>query len=184
VLSEENVVRYVKAMLPVALLLVLVPLGDITLRSFQTEAGSLQWRFGLVGLLFGNLGTIVLGMSLAGFVFAVTGRRTALRALGILAIVLATVIVALMVLFALDAVQMRRLVALPVRRGVLLSSAGAALSATLAAIALAVVGRGALVVARTERLSAQRRTKAAPAPLVATSAPAAPMRERAASETA
>lgn len=177
-LSDENVQRYVKAMLPLALLLILVPLGDIALRSMTTEAGSLQWRFGTVGLLFGNLGTIVLGLGLAGFVAAVTGGRNGLRGVAFVAFLIAAIVLALLVLFALDAVQIRRLVAIPMKRGILVSSVGATFSAMFATVALIVLGRGALVASRSAHAAAQRRTKASPSPLVA--AGAAPARDRAA----
>jgi hypothetical protein len=178
VLSDENVQRYVKAMLPLALLLILVPLGDIALRSMTTEAGSLQWRFGTVGLLFGNLGTIVLGLGLTGFVAAVTGGRNGLRGVAFVAFLIAAIVLALLVLFALDAVQIRRLVAIPMKRGILVSSVGATFSAMFATVALIVLGRGALVASRSAHAAAQRRTKASPSPLVA--AGAAPARDRAA----
>lgn len=168
--SDENLQRYAKALYPAAFLLVLVPLADITLRSFGAEAGSLQWRFGTVGLLFGNLGTVVLGLSLAGFLAAVAGQRGLLRGIGLVAVLLAIVLAALLVLFGLDAIQIRRLVALPMRRGILLSSLGAAFAAVMAMIALLVGGRGALLASRAERGVSERRTKAAPSPLVAQAA--------------
>jgi hypothetical protein len=172
---SENAQRYFKALLPVALLLILVPLVDISLRSMAAEVGSLQWRFGAVGLLFGNLGTIILGLSLAGAIAVVTESRTLLRAVGAVSLLLALVLLALLALFALDAVQVRRLVAVPAKRGVLLSSAGAMFSAFFATVALAFGGRAALKASRAAGQTAERRTKAAPSPLVATTAaPAAP----------
>ena len=172
---SDNAQRYFKALLPVALLLVFVPLVDIALRSMAAEVGSLQWRFGAVGLVFGNLGTIILGLSLAGAIAAATENRTLLRVIGAVSLVLAVVLLALLALFALDAVQVRRLVAVPAKRGVLLSSAGAMFSALFATVALGVGGRAALKASRAAGETAARRTKAAPAPLVATTAaPAAP----------
>ena len=168
--SDENLQRYAKALYPAAFLLVLVPLADITLRSFGTEAGSLQWRFGTVGLLFGNLGTVVLGLTLAGFLAAVAGQRGLLRGIGMVAILLAIILAALLVLFGLDAIQIRRLVAIQMRRGILISSVGAAFAAVMAMIALLVGGRGALLASRAERGVSERRTKPAPSPLVAQAA--------------
>jgi hypothetical protein len=170
VFSDENLQRYTKALYPAAFLLVLVPLVDIALRSMNAEAGSLQWRFGTVGLLFGNLGTVVLGLSLAGLLSAISGNRKLLRAIGLIAIVLAVVLAALLVLFGLDAIQIRRLVAVPMRRGIVISTAGAAFASVMGMIALAVGGRGALVASRADRAASERRTKAA-SPLVAQTAP-------------
>lgn len=178
---SENAHRYIKALLPVALLLVLVPLVDISLRSMAAEVGSLQWRFGAVGLLFGNLGTIILGLSMAGVIAVVTENRTLLRVIGAVSLVLALVLLALLALFALDAVQIRRLVAVPAKRQVLLSSLGAMFSATFGVVALAIGGRAALKASRGTTASAERRTKAAPSPLVAAQ-PASPAPRPRASE--
>ena len=168
-LSDENVQRYAKGLFPVALMLILMPIADISLRSLTAEAGSLQWRFATVGLMFGNLGTVVLGVGLLGFAATLAGARGLLRGVGFFSIALAVLIVALMALFALDALQVRRLVAVPLKRGVLLSSAGAGFAATLGVIALIIVGRASLLTSRSAR-AAERRVKAAPAPLVAQAA--------------
>lgn len=170
---DETASRYAKALYGVTLLLVLVPLADVAIRSMTGEFGSLQWRFGLVGILFGNLGTVVLGLGLAGLIAALVGNRGTLRGVGFFAILLAVVLVALMALFALDALQMRRLVVAAVKRQVLLSSAGAAASAGMAVIALGMIGRGALVASRSAR-TPERRTRPAAAPLVAQTAAPAP----------
>ena len=169
-LSDENVQRYAKGLFPVALMLILMPIVDISLRSLTAEAGSLQWRFATVGLMFGNLGTVVLGVALLGFAAVLTGARGLLRGVGFAAIALAVVIVALMALFALDALQVRRLVAVPLKRGVLLSSAGAAFAASLGTLALIIVGRASLLASRSARQADARRVKSAPAPLVAQAA--------------
>jgi hypothetical protein len=175
VLLDDSSHRYVKALYAVAMLLILVPLADVTLRSFTTEFGSLQWRFGTVGLLFGNLGTVVLGLGLAGLVATILGNRGVLRGVGLFSILLAVALLAMMALFALDALQMRRLVAAALKRQVLVSSAGAAFSAGLATLALAALGRGALLTSRGGRPSSvdRRAARPAPAPLVAQTAPQA-----------
>lgn len=172
-LLDSTVQRYTKGLYGVALLLIVVPLVDILLRSFAGEVGSLQWRFGSVGLLFGNMGTIVLGTGLAGLVAAILGHRGVLRAIGFFSVLMAVVVLALLVLFALDAIQMRRLVAVAMKRSILVSSAGAAFSATFAMLALVTLGRSSLIASRADRPSAGR-TKAAPSPLVAQAAPSRP----------
>ena len=161
-LLEENVQRYVKGLYPVAALLILVPLVDLTLRVFPPQFGTLQWRFATVGLLFGNLGTVLLGMGLMGLVAALVGHRTPLRVLGFVALTIAVVLLAVLVLFALDAVQIRRLAAANFRRPVLLSSIGALITGSLGILALAGMGRGALLASRRPVRAAERRPKAAP----------------------
>jgi hypothetical protein len=153
-------------------MLIVVPLTDITLRSLVAEAGSLQWRFGTVGLLFGNLGTVILGLGIAGLAATLSGSRGILRTVGFVALALAVVMLALMALFALDALQMRRLVQIGARRQVLVSSAGALGSAAVGSVVLLLLGRAALVSSRAARAVAERRGKPAATPLVA-AAPAA-----------
>ncbi|MDF1502502.1 hypothetical protein [Roseisolibacter sp. H3M3-2] len=165
-LNDDSLQRYAKGLYAVALLLICVPVADILLRSLNAEAGSLQWRFGTVGLLFGNLGTILLGLGVSGLVAALTGSRPALRAVGFVAIALAVVVFALMALFALDALQMRRLVAPPIKRQILVSSASAGFSAGFGMIALLVLGRAALVASRQTRAAAGRGAPRAVQPLV------------------
>lgn len=163
-LSEENVLRYVRALYSVGLLLVLVPLVDLTLRSLPPQIGTLQWRFATVGLLLGNYGTLVLGASLIGFTAALLGDRGVLRIVGVAALIMAVVTLALLVLFALDAVQLRQLVAVSVKRQLGLTSAGAAVTGLLGTMAWFLVGRSAMAASRSGRAVSTRNR--APSPLV------------------
>lgn len=164
VLSEENLLRYVRALYSVGLLLVLVPLVDVTLRSIPPQFGTLQWRFAALGLLLGNYGTLVLGVGLIGFTAALLGDRGVLRAVGVASLIMAVVTLALLVLFALDAVQLRQLVAINVKRQVAVSAAGAAVTGLLGTTAWFLIGRGAMAAARGPRAAAARTR--VPAPLV------------------
>jgi hypothetical protein len=144
VLSDENISRYVKALYPVAFLLIVVPLADLSLRAFPAQWGSLQWRFGTVGLLLGNFGTILLGTGLVGLIAALCGHRGVLRVLGYVALAIAVITLAMLALFMLDAVQMRQLANANFKRAILLSSAGALFTGLFGAITLVSIGRGAL----------------------------------------
>jgi len=165
VLSEQNIQRYVRALYPVTLLLILVPLCDLALRGFPPQFGSLQWRFGIVGVLFGNFGTILLGLGLTGLIAALAGHRMTLRILGYVAMILGAITIAALALFVLDAVQMRQLVNANVKRTVLLGSIGAMFAALLGAVALFSIARGALA-ASAGSSAASRRARPAAAPLV------------------
>ena len=92
-------------------------------------------------------------------------HRTALRVLGFAALVLAIVLLAVLVLFALDAVQIRQMAAAGYKRQIVVSSLGAAFAGTMGMIALFLMGRGALVASKMTRLP-ERRVKTAPSPLV------------------
>lgn len=171
--SDDNLQRYTRALYPVALVLLLVPIVDLTLRSMPPQFGTLQWRFATVGLLLGNYGTILLGAGLVGLVAAITGNRGVLRAVGIGAIVMAVLTLAVILMFGLDAVQIRRLAAPNFKRPILTSSAGALFNGVLGAIAWIAMGRGALAASRAARVIAPRGSTRAASPLVVGSAPAA-----------
>lgn len=164
VLSEENVLRYVRALYSVGLLLILVPVVDVALRAFPVQLGTLQWRFATVGLMLGNYGTIILGTALIGLTAALLGDRGVLRIVGAAALVMAVVTLALLVLFALDAVQLRQLVVANIKRQVGLSSAGAAITGLLGATAWFLIGRSAMTASRSGRVAAGRTRT--PSPLV------------------
>ena len=159
-LSEETVQRFAKALYAVGAMLVLVPLVDLMLRQFPPQFDTLQWRFGMAGLLMGNLGTIMLGLGVLGLTAAILDNRTALRIVGFVALALAIIVLGTMALFALDAIQIRRLAAPNFKRPILTSSVSALFSGMIGAITAIVLGRGALVAARGVR-SSERRPKAA-----------------------
>lgn len=165
-LSDENLQRYTRALYPMAFLLILVPLADLTLRAFPPQFGSLQWRFGIVGLLLGNFGTILLGTSLIGLVAAFNGHRMVLRILGYATLVAAAITLAVLALFVLDAVQMRQLANANYKRTVLFSSIGAMFAGTFGVIVLVSVGRGALAASRSAAGVVGRRARPAASPLV------------------
>ena len=164
-LSDENLQRYAKGLYALGFLLMRVPAVDILLRVFPPQFGQLQWRFAAVGLALGNVGTVLLGLGLTGLVAAICGHRAALRVLGFVALVLAIVLLAVLVLFALDAVQIRQMAAANFKRQILTSSLGAAFAGTMGMIALFLMGRGALSASKSTRLP-ERRVKTAPSPLV------------------
>jgi hypothetical protein len=143
----------------------LVPIVDLLLRSSPPQFGTLQWRFATAGLLFGNYGTIILGMALLGLAAALSGDRGVLRAVGIASLVMLVVTLAGIVLFLLDAVQIRRLATANFKRPILTSSLGALFTATLGAVGWLSMGRAALAASRPARAAARGRP-AAPAPLM------------------
>lgn len=170
--TEESVQRYARGLYPVGALLVLVPLVDLALRSFPPQFGTLQWRFATAGLVLNNTGTILLGLGLIGLVAALAGHRRTLRALGITTLVLAVVVLALVALFALDAVQIRRLAAPNFKRPILASGLGAMFTGLFGIVALVTMGRAALAASRPTRATAAPRSRTtAAAPLVAAGTP-------------
>ena len=171
-LSDDNVQRYAKALYSVALLLILVPLVDLALRTFPPQFGTLQWRFATVGMLLGSLGTVLLGLGLFGLVAALTGQRAVLRGAGFVALGLGVMLLAILVLFGLDAIQIRRLANANFKRAILVSSMGALFTGTMGLITLLAVGRGAMTASRRPTTPA-RRVKPAASPIVVAARPGA-----------
>jgi len=166
VFTDENIPRFAKGLYPLAALLASFPAVDLALRVSPPQLGSLQWRFTVVGLLFGNFGTILIGFGLAGLIAAICGHRSFLRALGYVAMVFAMLAVALVVLFLLDAVQMRQVVNANAKRTVLIAALGALYTAGLGIFAFIAIGRGALSATRRGTAAGAPRRAKAGAPLV------------------
>ena len=90
-----------------ALLLVIVPLGETAVTVMPFRTGNLSWRFGSMGLFSQALMTPAFGLVLTGAIALALGHRWMLRAVSVLAGLLTPVFVVLMVLFALDAIELR-----------------------------------------------------------------------------
>jgi hypothetical protein len=169
VLSEENSQRFIRVLYPVGLLLICVPLADLVLRVAPPQFGTLQWRFATAGLLLGNYGTVILGTALTGLAAALTGDRRALRAVGIGAMAMAVVTLALIVLFGLDAVQIRQVANPAIKRNILTSSLGALFTGMFGAVVWLAIARSALMASRVVARPVSRSRAAAPLVATATS---------------
>ena len=91
----------------VAILLVSFPLLDTALSVWPVRAGEVAWRFGATGLFSRVLITPLLGLLVAFGVAALLEHRGVLRGISILSGLLGVAIVGGVVLFLLDALQMR-----------------------------------------------------------------------------
>ncbi len=163
-LSEDSFLRYVRALYPVGLMLMLVPVVDLVLRSLPPQFGTLQWRYSATGLFLGNYGTLILGVALIGFTAALIGDRGILRAVGVGSLIMAVVTLAILALFGLDAIQLRQLVAVNLKTQVATSAAGAAFTGLLGTMAWFLMGRAAMTASRDTRPVTTRGR--APSPLV------------------
>jgi hypothetical protein len=175
VFRDENSNRYLKAIYPVGFLLTTVPLVDIALRVFPPKFDTVQWRFAAVGLLAGNLGTVLLGLALIGLIATLVGQRKVLKVLGIVAMVAGVLLVAALGMFVLDALQVRRTVNPNFKQALTVSSMGALFTGGLGIISLFSLGVGAWVASKVvaRRPAAAAATgrgpsKPAPSPLVVT----------------
>lgn len=92
----------------VTFLLIVLPITEITLRLWPLQPGAAAWRFGATGLLTNAMVTPLLGLLLGGGLAFTLGHRAMVRLHSILAILGATLLLGLTLLFILDAIQMRR----------------------------------------------------------------------------
>jgi len=88
-------------------LLFLWPVVDLLTTGWPIRPGSLEWRYGFLGIMTAYFHTPMLAMALAmGLAFALRHRLT-LRFLSLLNILGAFALLCAMVLFALDVIQLR-----------------------------------------------------------------------------
>lgn len=93
-----------------AFLLVATPLLDFGSGILPLNFANVQWRFGVVGLLSGFLMTPVLGVLLAMGVAHYAEHYAVQRVVAVLNLIVAGLFLALLVLFALDIVQLNSVV--------------------------------------------------------------------------
>jgi hypothetical protein len=91
----------------VAFLLVVTPALDYLTNITPMLFGSVDWRYGVVGLLSGFLLTPLLGMALAALVAGYTASRRARVTVGTINLIFGLGLIMLTPLFALDFLQLR-----------------------------------------------------------------------------
>jgi hypothetical protein len=129
----------------VAFILIVVPLFDAAISTLPFRPGNVQWRFGAIGLLSSTLLTPGLGFLLA-VVTAVTLQHVLVqRVLAILSWVAVAAVLALLVLFTLDALQTRPMVRPEMRMAFIVASTTAAGKLLLWTITFGVFGRACRV---------------------------------------
>lgn len=91
----------------IAALLVVLPLLDFATNVWPPQPGQAVWRYGAVGLFSGFVLTPLLGVLVASAIAAVSERGRAFRVLGAVSLAIAGVFLLVVVLFLLDAFQVR-----------------------------------------------------------------------------
>lgn len=109
-----------QAIVPALLVLLAVvaisPLADVLVPNFPPRTGELQWRFRAFGMYLAAMPQMALILAVIIGVGLHTAHRGAVRAASILALLLAVIALPLLAFFALDFIQMRRIVPLDSRR--------------------------------------------------------------------
>lgn len=89
------------------LLMIVLPAADLVANVWPANVGQLEWRFGTVGLLAGYLLTPVFGVLMIAFGAALLGHRMLQRLLAIANVLAAVLFAGVIVIFALDWLQLR-----------------------------------------------------------------------------
>ena len=176
--DRDEVRAFAGAVYPLGFLLLIVPLVDVALRAYPFRFGAPDWRFAAFGTLFGNVGTMLIGLALIGIIAAYRGNALLLRVLSfrgqsgqttgsVVAILTGVLVLGLLALFALDALQVRQTAPEALRRPILTSAIGAATAALFGAASLFGVGIGAWISSRAGWRTARRGGRqVAPNPMV------------------
>lgn len=91
----------------VALFLIAMPLMDFVANVWPPAPGLATWRYASAGILSGFLMTPMVGVVMAFAAASVLDQRRSLKVFGILAAVVAVILIAAALLFVLDVLQVR-----------------------------------------------------------------------------
>jgi hypothetical protein len=123
----------------IGMLVVVVPLGDLAAGIGSLNPGAVPWRFGAAGLLSGALVLPMVGLGLWFAAAVLLGHRGFLRALSVLSAITLLLVGVILVMFALDALQVRVQVRQDDKRAFDLAAAKAAVTFLLEGVVLAVL---------------------------------------------
>ncbi len=102
----------ITAVLVVLLVVTLSPIADVLVPALPVATGEVRWRFQVFGTLLAALPQLALLLAAIAAVGILAGHRRAVRGAAMAALVLAVVALVLLPFFALDFLEMRRLVPL------------------------------------------------------------------------
>jgi hypothetical protein len=105
--SESNRLTIARALYVIAIMLIVIPLGDALPVLWPPHPGAANWRFGVIGILSGALMTPLLGTFLALAAAALLDHRLVLAVGQWLLFALVVVLVIATGLFALDFLEVR-----------------------------------------------------------------------------
>jgi hypothetical protein len=136
----ESLRRMTPAAYVVALVFILSPLVDVVTNFYPFDPGSVQWRYGAVGIMSNYLISAVFGLLLGTFAAALSGHTRVLWTFIALNFVLAVALVLILGLFSLDVVQLRNLVRPEAAEMFKIGAAKAALKLLMVAVSLLLMG--------------------------------------------
>lgn len=147
--SSDALDRMASATNFLALMLVLISLGDYVANVWPFQFGEEGWRYGAVGLLSGFLVTPLLGAFIGAIMAIQRRRRVLLTTISVLELVTAAFLLIICLVFVLDAVTLRSVVRPDTVKAFDVSVAKALGKHLLVIVAFAWLGIAGLKAART-----------------------------------
>ncbi len=128
--------------------LVLWPVVDLVTTVYPIRWSDPNWRYGAMGLMAAYLSTPVLGVFLATATAYVLGHKTTLRVVSVLSILGFVIVLAVLVFFPMDVLQVRTTTPAEQRSAFLVGAVLAELKHLTAAVALGFLGFGGFQTAK------------------------------------
>ena len=136
-----------------------LPLLDLLISVYPIRLGTVVWRFGAVGLLSSAIGAPLLVLFLIFVLAVICGDNKVITTVGVVAAIIALVLVAGTGSFALDALQMKRRVQEAAQQRFMLASGQAMLKMILQGISAIVLAITAFRMMKAPKVVAVSRTE-------------------------
>lgn len=129
-------------------LLVAQPLLEVISAAWPLRFGEVGWRFGVIGSFLQLVTTFVVGIAVIMLAAYLLRHRLVVRAVGVAALVAVGLFILAAAGFALDYIQLRRMVRPDLVQSFDMTSMRAGLTTLLSIVALAVLGYTGIMVSR------------------------------------
>ena len=123
-----------------AILLIVVPFLQVAAQLWPLRLFNIEWRFGAANAVSSVLLLPFLGMLLLVVIGRITESVTLPRVVGVIALVIALCVGLSMVVFAMDALQLRQLVSSAQQNGFITTAARVAATSVIFVVSFAVLG--------------------------------------------
>lgn len=136
------------ALYTVCALFLLSPALDLLAAITPAHPGNIQWRFGLMISVAPTIMTGVISLAMFAVLGVLFGHRSVLQSVGVVTLVMATIYLAMIIVFALDLLQLRRAVPSDRQLQFWITSAKCLAQIFTGAFALGLLGLGSFRVTR------------------------------------
>jgi hypothetical protein len=127
-----------------ALIMIVVPVVDTVLSVIPLHTGEVSWRYGAIGLMSRSLLTPIIGLVFALALSLALEHRRVQRAVGIAGIVSVIVMLAMIVLFLLDSLQLSSRIPLAGKSAFMFAGTGALVKFVLFSVVLILIARAGI----------------------------------------